>query len=150
MEGVRAGKRLQERGAVVDALPYHGADDAEIVGACADMRKKIAHRKAALPVVFEVPQGFHQRPGLFIVKIQRAIDGQGLAVVAVETRLGVERVNAERPSVHEEKDYSLRLRGEMGRFLRQGIYGKVCRPQVRFLRQERGQRENSEPAGGVP
>ena len=81
-EGDRAGEGLQQRGAVVHALADHGADDAEIVGALADVREQVADRQAALAAFLNFQGDFIMPPVLPAAKVSGCLMGSGLPSLA--------------------------------------------------------------------
>ena len=123
-EGAGTGKRLQQGRAVVDALAHHRMHEAHVVHALAHVGEQIADLDAALAARLEVPQGLHQRPRLFIVEGQRALDRQRLAVVPFQIGLVLEGVHRGGAAVHEQEDHALRARLEVGLADRQGV-GRV-------------------------
>jgi hypothetical protein len=99
------------------------------------------------PPGLEVPLRLHQRPGGVVVERQRPLDRQRLAVVRVEARLGVERVDARRAAVHEQEDHALGLRREVRR-ARPHCH-RILRRGTPVVREQAGQAEHAEAAGGI-
>ena len=90
------GERLQHGRAVIHALAAHRANDAQVVGARADVGKQVAHRDSALAVLLVIPQRLHQRTRFAFGEGQRPLDRQRLAVIAIQPLLGIEGVDVRR------------------------------------------------------
>ena len=81
----------------------HRPDDRQVVDALADLRKQVADRDAALAVMAEFPRAAQHVAD--VVELRRVrLDLDRLPVLAVEPRLGVERVDLRRSAVHEQED----------------------------------------------
>ncbi len=90
-----------QRRLMIGDVGVHRADHADVVDHPGRVREQVADFDPALAVLLELEGRAHGRAGL-------ALGGQigrhRLAVVAVEHRLGVERVDVRRPAVHEQVD----------------------------------------------
>ena len=106
-EGERSRKQLEHGRSVVDALSDHRADHAQIVRASGDLGEQLADGNAAFAAPLEFPGGAHQAAGLLGIEGQRALDRQGLAVVAVQAGFRIEGVDVRDTAVHEQEDDSL-------------------------------------------
>ena len=106
---------------MIHSFADHRSDDAKIIGAVADMGEQVADRDAALARVFEGPRRFHQRPGFFVGESERALHRQRLTVIAIEPRLGIERIDARGTTVHEQKDHTFGAGSKVRLFGREGI-----------------------------
>ena len=137
-----AGVHHQHRRLVVRDVGVHGADEADVVGAAADVRKQLAHLHAALAVLLERERRLEQAPGLPFGRDVPA--GQRLPVVLVEHRLGVEAVDLRQAAVHEQEDDVLRPGGVVERALRAG-FAALLKPGGRErLADQAGERQHAE------
>ena len=114
LELEHAGVELQQRGAVIDAIADHRADHAKVVHARGDIRKQRADRNAALAVLLERPWRLHQAADIVLAERQAALERHRLAVILVQARLWIERVDARRPAVHEQEDDAFDRGGSWG------------------------------------
>ena len=89
---------------VLGELRRHRAHDAQVVDALGDVREQIADRHAALPVACWNFQGDLSVLPMLLNCVGSHLHLERLAVLPVEPRLGVERVDLRRPAVHVEKD----------------------------------------------
>src|SRR5262249_61487232 len=94
-------------------------------------------RLAALAVLLELPRRLEERAGLGEGDA-RAGAGKRLAVITIEKRLRVKRVDRARAALHEQEDDALGLRLEVR-----------LRRADRDLVQKRVKREGPEPEGRV-
>ncbi len=85
------------------------ANEADVVGAGADVREQLAHFDAALAVLLERERRLQQRAGLALGRHRAA--RQRLAMVLVEHRLRIEAVDLRQSAVHVEEDHALGARG---------------------------------------
>ena len=82
--------------------------------------KQVADRDAALAVVAELPRAAEHVS--HVVELRRMrLDLDRLPMLAVEPRLGVERVDLRRPAVHEQEDDARGLCREVRRPCRQRV-----------------------------
>ena len=85
--------KLQHRRAVVDTIAHHGANDAQLIDHATDVGKQAADRDAAFAAAFEGKRRLHQTADMAVGKLKRFLEGKRLAVIGVEARFGVERVD---------------------------------------------------------
>ena len=76
--------------------------------------------------------------------VRRLPRRQRLAVVLVEHRLGVERVDLRRPAVHEQVDDVLRLRREVRLLRRERVERRRRRGERRVVGEHAGEAEHAE------
>ena len=119
-ERIAAGVEFQQGSPVPRVGPVHRVDHAEVVHAPGQMREQLADRDPALAVLPEPERRAEQIPRL-ARHHPRLGERQGLAVVALQERLMVERVDLRRPAVHEQEDDPLRAGREMSLARRQRI-----------------------------
>jgi hypothetical protein len=88
-----------------------------------EVREEVADPVAAFAVLGEFPGGGEEvagggelDAGLF--------EGEGLAVVASQKRLGIERIDVRGAALHEEEDDATGAGGEVRRFGGEGIGGR--------------------------
>ena len=151
-ERARACEGLQQGGAVVHALPYHRMHEAHFVHALAYVWKEIANQNAALAARLEIPERFHQRPGILVVEGQGPFDRQRLAVILGQVRLVLERVDRGRAAVHEQEYHPLGPGLEM-RFAHQERVGRIefdIRGSGPVLLEQACQPQQAKAARGVP
>ncbi|MCE9608640.1 MAG: hypothetical protein K8R23_00270 [Chthoniobacter sp.] len=117
----RAGVDAERGLEVVVVVAAHGAHEADVVHALADVREEIADLGAAGPAGFEVPERREENVGAFV--------RSALAAVGLEPRLWVERVHVRHAAGHEEEDHALRFAGEMRDARRQRL-GAVLGEQM--------------------
>src|SRR5579862_7142563 len=103
------GVHHEHRGLVVRNVGVDRANEADVVGAFADVRKELADFDAALSVLLECERRLQERAGLSLSRHFAA--GQRLAVVFLEHRLVIEAVDLRQAAVHVEKDHALGARG---------------------------------------
>ena len=120
---------LQHRRTVDRRVGGHRMDEPDIVHARREVREKIAHMLAALPVLLELPLRSDHAALVPFSAAAKGLHINRLPVERVERGLVVKRVHLARPAIHEEENDALRLRRE-----------------VRLLRRERI-RERSGPVG---
>ena len=84
---------------------------------CGRLGEQLADLDAALAVLRELERRAHGRAGLALGAQIAA--GQRLAVILVQQRLGIERVDLRRPAVHEQVHDLLGLAGKVRRLGRQ-------------------------------
>ncbi len=128
-ERIAAGVELQEGSAVPRVGPVHRVDHAEVVHAPGQVREQLADRDPALAVLPE-PERRAEQITRLARDHPRLGERQGLAIVALQERLVVERVNLRRPAVHEQEDDPLRARREMSLARRQRIASDHESPPV--------------------
>ncbi len=116
----RARHHGKVRREVVVGTGPHRADERDLIGDVAEMRKKLGQLHPALAVVMEFPQRPHDFPTRLrgIVELELAVER--LAVALHQFRLGIEEVDLTRPAEHVHRDHRLRLR-LLRRLLRQEI-----------------------------
>src|SRR6266851_9435129 len=100
--------KLQDSATMGHTVADHGSYDAELVGMPRDIGEKFAHRQSALAVMAKLPGRLEQAARVAFGKGERALEGERLAVVAREQRLGIERVEVGGSAVHEHEDDPLR------------------------------------------
>ena len=120
-----AAEEQQLAGMVVEGVGVHGAHQAEIVGAGADVRDEIGELDAALPVRRET-RGLASTAALGLVKARRrslvSSGRQRLAVPLLELGLGVEEIDLAGPALHEHEDDVLGLGREVRLARRQRVH----------------------------
>src|SRR5207249_2470258 len=113
-ESRRTGMQLQQRSAVIHGIADHRSNHAKIVDARRDVGKQLAHLDAASAMSFEFPWRFHQPADVSLREGKWTLERKRLAVIPDQPRLGIERIDARRAAVHEEKDHALGLWLEVG------------------------------------
>ena len=100
---------------MVHAVAVATADHAHLIRQPRHVRQEIADLDAALPVPAKRFHGAEQRVLRdFAPRFDRTKTGrQRLARVANEFGLRIKQIHMARPTVHEEPDHPLRLRGKM-------------------------------------
>jgi hypothetical protein len=101
---------------MIDSIAHHGSDDAEIVRTPCDVRKELTYGYAALPMLPECPRRLHEAANIVFAEGQSALERYGLAVILVQPRLRVERVDAGRSTVHEKENDTLDAGSDVGMF----------------------------------
>src|SRR4051794_18542961 len=102
-----------ERGATMGRVgTMERAEDAEIIDALGDVGEEFADGQSALPILFEAPRGLEQLAGLGKLDA-RLGEGIGLAIIALEQRLGVEGIDMARSAFHEQEDDAFGLGGKV-------------------------------------
>jgi hypothetical protein len=107
-----------QRRLMIRHVGVHRADHAEIVGESADFFEHLAHFKPALAAFGEFERRFETRAGRAL-RFEHV--RQRLAVVLVQHRLRVERIDVRGAAVHEEMHHALRLRLKMRPFQRHRV-----------------------------
>ena len=103
----------EQRGLVKGHVRVHGLDHADVVDAASQMREDLTDRDPTLPSPLELEGRAHQMSGsAFGFQIAGRI---GLAVILLQHRLVVERVDMGGSAVQEEKDDLFGLAREVGR-----------------------------------
>ena len=102
---------------MVGDVGLHGADHRDVVNALADVGKNLADFDPALAVALELEGRPHHRAGAALGDQMHAV-GKFLAVVFVESRFRIKRIDVGWAAVEEEVNHPLGLAGEM-RLLRQ-------------------------------
>jgi hypothetical protein len=88
---------------VLGKVGDHRTHYREIINAACDMRKQLAHRDPALAVLSKLPRRFQHLA--HVVELRGGhLHFDCLAMLAIEPRLGIERIDLRRPSIHVEKD----------------------------------------------
>ena len=95
-----------------EKFDVHRADDRQVVDAATYVREKIADRDSALPVLAEFPRRIEHHANVVELR-RRDVDLDGLAMLAVEARFRVERIDLRRPAIHEQENHARRLGPEM-------------------------------------
>src|SRR5262245_901209 len=110
------------------------------------MRKNVADPRAALAMLFEGERRFEQVAGAR-GKDARLGEGKRFAVVPLEERFVIERIDLRGTAVHEEKNHSFGARREVRRSGREGIAGDAVLASVRpFGAVQQGrQRQTAKP-----
>src|SRR4051812_34639605 len=98
----RAGVHHEERRLMIRPVCVHGTDDADVIGACTQLREYFAEFGAALAVVIEFEWRLQKVAGLAL-GLQIAAGG-GFAVILGEHRLGVEGVHLRGATVEKQED----------------------------------------------
>src|SRR5439155_11595805 len=132
--------------AMRDAVAYHGSNDAQIVGVPGDVREQLAHWKSALAVPAKLPRRLEQASRTAFRKRERTLEGQRFAVIAIEQRLGIERIHVRWAAVHEHEDHTPGSRSEV-RLLRRRRIG-LRRSAV--FREGAGKAHQAESTVGMP
>jgi hypothetical protein len=119
-------------------------DHAKVVGAGTDVGKQFAYWMAALAMLMEFPRRLEQVSGggKLHTRLRARV---GLAVIAIQQRLGIKRVDVRRATLHEQKDDPLGPRREMRRLRSERI---LLRPFARF-REQRGERQGAKADRGA-
>ena len=132
-----AGVHHQHRRLVVWNVGVDRPDHAHVVRALAQMGEQLAYFHAALPVLLEGERRAHQSTRLPLGRDGAA--RQGLTVVLVEHRLGIERIHLREAAVHEKEDDALGLRGVIERPAGQfpGLIQNPTRPCDRLVYKSR-------------
>src|SRR4029079_11166721 len=123
-------------------------EEADVVDALGRVGKERADLDAAFAVLLKFPRRFEQVAGGGELHAG-FVEGKGLAVVTVEQRLGIERVDLRGTPRHEQKDDSFGLRREMWLTRRQGIDCLRRRSSPRFVGKQRSQRQMTEADGAA-
>ncbi len=141
-----AGVHHEHRRLMIRDVRVDGADEADVVGARADVREQFAHVHSALAVLLERERRAQQRTGLAFGGDAAA--GQRLPVILVEHRLGIEAVHLRQPAVHEQEDDVFRFGRVMKSAGRTDLRVLVRAAQRRGCRQrlpdQSGKREHAE------
>ncbi len=104
--------RMQKivRAGVFGKLRGHRTHDAQVVGTASDVRQEIADVESALSAFAKLPRRLERRTD--VVELRRLyLHFERQAVLAIQPRLGVERIDLRRPAVHVEKDDPFGPRG---------------------------------------
>ena len=139
-ERVAAGVQFEQRSAVPRVRAPHRIDHAQVIDVLSDMRKQIADPRPALAVLPKLPRRLQQVSGRRREN-SRLRKRQRLPMIPFEQRLVIERVDLRRPTVHEEKNDSPRLRWKQ-----RSLRSERIRRARRVRLQEVRQRERPEPA----
>ncbi len=108
---------------VLRKIRCHRADDRHVVDAAADIGEQIAYRNTALAVLPERPRAIEHHADVVELRgSDRHLDR--LTMLALQTRLGVERIDLRRSAVHEQKDHARGPRAKMRRTLGQWSGGR--------------------------
>ena len=132
---------LQGRLVVVGMIGLQRADNAQIIDAFRDVREQARDLDAASAVRLEGPVRLLEEARVVAGPPLPFVDGDGLAVVAEQGRLGVEGVDVRNAARHEEEDDVLGARREVRRLRRQ----QITRPERK--RPVLGPRQIGEDAG---
>src|SRR2546422_10780105 len=99
---------------MIGDVGYHGPNNTEFIDDLRRVRKQLADFNPVLSILLESERGLHQIPGgeLGAGRLVR----QRLAVVLVQQRLVVERVDLREPALQEDDDDMFRLGGEVRSF----------------------------------
>ena len=90
------------RTVVLGKLGGHRAHHAQLIRHLADVREQVTHIQPGLTVLFEIPRRLQRLAD--VVKLRRVdLRGERLAVVLLETRLVIERIDLRHTAVHVEK-----------------------------------------------
>ena len=122
-----AGVHHEQRRFVVRAVRVHGADDADIVDALAQIREDLADLDAALSEFFEL-EGRLEQVTRLALGFQIGC-GHGLAVILGQHRLGVESVHLRGPAIEEQEDHSLGFGSEMRGLHFERVAGELARAE---------------------
>ena len=88
-------------------------DDAQLIDDFADVRKQIAHRNPRLPARAERPVRLFEVAPELAKSALPVIDGDRLAVIGAQLRLGIEGVNMGDAAGHVKEDDAFRAGGEV-------------------------------------
>ena len=88
-------------------------NERQIVHHRPDVREQFRYELPGLAVALELERALHQRTGETLPDADPSLARQRLAVVLLEHRLVVERVDVTHAAAHEQGDYRLGLRAEM-------------------------------------
>jgi hypothetical protein len=128
----------------------HRADDAQVIGTLRDMRKEVADVDSALSVTTKPKRRAEHAPRTARRRELRCGDRHAdrLAVLAVEARLGIERVHLRGAAVHVEKDDA----GRPGRVMTGAGSQRISRIRdgraVIALGEQRTESDGAESVGG--
>ena len=140
-----AGVQEKIRAVVLGELRGHRPHHAQLVRHRADVRKNVTDREAALAVTPERPRRLER--GSNIVELCRVdLRSERFAVLAVEQRLGVERVDLRHAAVHVEENDILRA----GRVMRPAWDERRPGPAEGRVGQQAAQRHGAKPGGAAP
>ena len=142
-ELIGARVELQQGAAMRRVRTVNGTQNAKVVNVLCDVGKQLAYRQAALTVLMKLP-GRLQQVALLAERDSRKIKRQRFAVVPIQQRLGVERVDMGRSSLHEQKDHTLGSRSEVRRLGRQWTRGFAGDRLTGLGAEHRGEGEISE------
>src|SRR5262249_42873638 len=78
-------------------------DDRQLIDVLGNVRKEIADGNATLAVLLERPRRFDDLADVVELR-RRDFHLDGFAVLAVEARLGIERIHLRRPAIHVQED----------------------------------------------
>jgi hypothetical protein len=137
-----AGVHHQHRRLVIRDVGVDRSDEADVVGALADVREELADVHPDVPVFLERERRPHQRASL-------ALGGDGAArqrlpVVLVEHRLRIEAVHLREAAVHEQKNDALGARGVIEPADLQAVRGVASAGGVQRIAQQAGKRHHAE------
>src|SRR5688572_13586824 len=114
--------QLKDGAAVGDTIAYQGSDHAQVINARPHRGEQVTDFNATLAVVPESPGRFHEVSYVAFGKSQGALEGERFAIVARQTGLGVKRIDAGWPSLHEQENNSLGSGSEVRRLGRKRIH----------------------------
>ena len=147
----------EHRAAVDGAVRVHALHERDVVHARGQVREQVAHPRAALAVLAEVPLGAHHAALVAVAAAALGLHLDGLPVVLVELGLVVEGVHVARAAVHEQEDHALGLARELRRLRHQRVrHGRLAVERHGLLRQEAvlhqhaGERHAGERAARLP
>ena len=122
------------------------ADDAQVVDALGHVRKQLAHPHARSGRTGANFQRRSQQVAGLGRNHARLGERQRLAVVALEQRLVVERIDLRRPAVHEQEDHPLGLaRAKCGGRTASGFAGRSSPARAFLAQQARPARKRPNP-----
>ena len=98
---------------VCHELGRHGADDGQLVRNATDVGEQVTDRDSALPVVLELP-GTGEDVAILVEHGALGLERHRLAGFAVQSRLGIERIDLREPSREVTKNNVLDLGREVG------------------------------------
>ena len=124
-----SGVHVGESRTVDERLVVAGPDDGHVVRMLREPFEEVRDLDAGAAPLPEGPAAGHELGlvGIDLGQLQVGAEagGEGLAVVAIQDRLGVEAVHLAQAALHEEEDDALGLGREMGFFGSERIIGAV-------------------------
>ena len=118
------GVGLKRRGRVIGRVGDHRANDCQLIRDARDVRKKVRDPQPALAALFELPIVLPKEADLPEERLGLLGRGERLAVILLEQRLVVERIEVTHPPAQEDVNHPLALRPQMrrriGRLTRRG------------------------------
>ena len=99
----------------------HGVQKCDVIDATCDVGKQVADPFPTFTVLLELPFGLDNPSLISLSASTERLDVHRLPIHSVHVWLVIERVDVTRPTVHEKKDHTLRLRSKVLRLRRKRI-----------------------------